>query len=310
MVLAIVVLALVGQTTEVERLRYRAPDDCPDAQVFVAAVRQRAPNVALDEPSPQTLHVEVRTSSAGAYLGTLVVREGTHAFAPRRVSGVDCTEVTSALALIAALVLRTPPRAPAPPPESAPPFGNVQPVLRMRPSRVTPREASRWAVAVGLAGDAGLLPGLAWSAPIEVAYGAVDRSVEGPVVRAALRWGRRSTADDLARFTAVGLGIEVCPWSYASGAWKLEPCGAATVGALFAAGAGLAAAQDVGRGFASVGARARGQWFLSPWVFVEAALRVEVVLVRDRFAARPDTTLHRASAVSGALQSGVGVIFW
>ncbi len=308
--LVLVVLALVGQTTEVERLRYRAPDDCPDAQVFVDAVRRRAPNGSLDQPSTQTLHVEVRTSSVGAYLGTLVVREDGHAFTPRRVSGVDCTEVTSALALITALVLRTPPRAPPPPPDSSPPFGNVQPVLRMQPSRVTPGESSRWAVAVGVAGDAGLLPGLTWSAPIEVAYGTVDRAVEGPVVRAALRWGRGSTGDDFARFTAVGLGLEVCPWSYASGPWKLEPCGAATVGALFASGAGLVAAQEAARGFASVGARARGQWFLSPWVFVEAALRVEAVLVRDRFAARPDTTLHRASPVSGGLQSGVGVIFW
>lgn len=303
-------LLWVGQTTEVPRLSYAAPDPCPTEQAFLGAVQRRVPDVPLDVPAPQTLHVEVQTSSTGTYVGELVVREGAHAFKPRRVSGVRCEEVTSALALIASIVLRSPPERPPPPPDIAPAFGEVQPVLRSRNADVTGGDPSRWAVALGVAADAGALPAVAWSIPIEVAYGAVDRGVAGPIVRAGLRWGRRTTDDELARFTLVALAVDACPWTFAWSALRLEPCAHFAAGWLGASGVGLAQAAEASRGFAAAGLRGRGVWFLTPWVFVEVAAKLEVPLVRDRFAARPDQTLHRASALGAGLQSGVGVIFW
>ncbi len=309
-VIFLVALLGVGQTTEVPRLIYAAPKTCPDEQSFARAVQRRVPDIPLDAPAPQSLQIEVRTSSTGTFAGELVVREGAHTFKPRRVSGAVCDEVVSALALIASIVLRSPPEAPSPPPNASPPFQDVQPVLRSRAANVTRGEPSRWAVATGLAADAGTLPAIAVSVPIEVAYGAVDRGIAGPVVRAGLRWGRRTTDDDLARFTLVAAALDACPWTFAEGPWKLEPCAHLVVGWLGASGQGLAQATEAARGFAAVGVRGRGAWFLTPWVFIELSAKLELPLVRDRFAARPDQTLHRASAVAGGLQSGVGVIFW
>lgn len=305
--LAVSILLLVGQTTEAPRLTYDAPPSCPSEATFRSAVASRAPGVALDAPSPQSLRIEIVTSSA-AYAGRLVVEENNETFAPRQVSGADCAEVSSALALIAALVLRAPPEAPPPPRaealviERAVVSGPRTPVDRRRPRR--------WGIAMGLAASAGLLPGVAWSLPVEVAFGGIDDGEHAPVVRAGLRWGRTTTDDGRADFTQLGLSAEVCPYVFSRPRFRLEPCVFAEGGMLSGSSNGLVAPTDRSRPYAALGGRLRGQWFVAPLVFVEAAVHLEGALVRDTFAARPNTTLHRVSGVVGGLQSGVGVIFW
>jgi hypothetical protein len=96
------------------RLEFHAPAGCPTESEFVRQLEAR--NIHLHEPSgtaaARVLRARVETSPAGA-TGRLLVVEPDGSTFERTVEAADCDEATTALAVIATLVLQ--PRAPRDP---------------------------------------------------------------------------------------------------------------------------------------------------------------------------------------------------
>lgn len=307
-VLAVLALVLVGQVTDepAARVTFVAPDRCGDPDAFFDAIRARMPSARLDAERP-TIEVVVETSSS-AYDGRLTVIDDGHVFAPRRVSGADCDEVTSALALITAMILRAPP---VPPPKPAGPIHTATAAATLAPSPADRLRSWRLAVAAGVAVDAGVLPRAAAHVPVAIAAGAVDAGADGIVVRAAFSWGFAGTPDDRADFSMFGLAFDVCPYTFATDTLRFEPCAALDVAALSARGGAVPAARRATRPFAAGGARFRAVWFPYGSTFLSVAGSVRAAFVRDSFAtAAPEVLLHRPDPMAVGLRIGAGVVFW
>src|SRR5947199_9480124 len=88
-------------------LDYRAPPGCPSWPRFVTEVTLRTPRVRLAEDRRHlAIGVDVDIADGRTHAtGHLVLREPDGSRAVRKVDGADCAEVTSALALVAALAL-------------------------------------------------------------------------------------------------------------------------------------------------------------------------------------------------------------
>lgn len=110
-------LAASTPTIAATGLVYEAPPDCPALADFVQAVSARGG--AFDDASERVLVVSIQHRQ-GAFGGALSVRDARGSSAPRLVHGASCVEVSDALALVAAIELRSPDGQDAADPPSAP----------------------------------------------------------------------------------------------------------------------------------------------------------------------------------------------
>src|SRR6185503_7235907 len=88
------------------RIGYRAFAGCPDQSAFLAELSARTPRVRAAQPDEPARSVDVAIVSQGSVAQGLLVVSGTDGSSTRReVTGNDCAEIVSALALVAALVI-------------------------------------------------------------------------------------------------------------------------------------------------------------------------------------------------------------
>lgn len=278
---------------------------CGDDRRFTRELESRTTRLREARPNEHaiTLIVETFRSPTGVR-GQLTVRKPDGDLTVREVPGVDCEEVESAMALIAALMVdplasgkpmkpkpsvakREPPRPPAPPPPS----------LRLE-QRLTARSA--------------IAPGAAWGQ----AWGAVVTSEANrfrPSIGISAHFSRATTSssDGSAELAFAAGQLTLCPVGLApSPRWDLRGCGALLLGRL--RGTGFETSNPaVKRIFwSSAGVELEGRYeLLSPlWIGLEGAFTFP--FTRERFYLEPEQTLHRVPAWGVSMGLGVGVRFF
>ena len=114
------------------RVRFEAPEGCPDEAAFLDQVRARTAKARVAAAGEKARTFSVRLTQEGRSIrGRLAIEESADPTGLREVTGERCAEVVSALALITALAVdpqaltAAPARLPAPPPAPpAPPPGS------------------------------------------------------------------------------------------------------------------------------------------------------------------------------------------
>lgn len=103
------------------RVRYRAPDACPDEQAFLARVRAHTQELEIADPDSLARVLEVRIESDGeGYVAHLEFVDSQREQVSRNISGKDCGELADALALNLALLVEAESSPPEAVPETAP----------------------------------------------------------------------------------------------------------------------------------------------------------------------------------------------
>jgi hypothetical protein len=301
------------------RLRYEAPQTCPDADVFLGEVAARTPlaRPAGANETATVLHVVIEDVSGGS-AGTLELAAPGATTSVRKVSAADCGQVISALALMTALAIDpNASLAPAPPPaDEAPrplpiPKGTAKPAPKVSPAR------SHWAFEVGAVFEA--LGGVAPDpVPLVRPFMQVileDRSRWSYAFR--LSGGRahaevthREGSGDFVLWTG---RLEPCPLRFsAPRTLAMSACLPIDVGRLEAAGRGVTPSNRVTRLWLSIGGAGRVEWRILEVLVLEITGELLLPIVRDRFFVGSDATaatLHRTPAVAGAATVGLGVRF-
>jgi hypothetical protein len=285
--LAMSVLALspsVAAATTIS-LDYQAPDDCPAAEVFVSALKQRRLDLALGEGREVTTSI---VRDGARYRGTIAFER-----VERTAEGDTCAEVVDALAVIASFGLPTDP--PPPPVEletkakAAPaPRADTGPVFD--PDRVAPPESAktRWSFGAGVGATAMTLPS------VTTAFGlgaALDLRAKTRTLSPLLSLSFVRTAEAAA--PPLGRGVmqwsvgrlDACPHVFSVvSSLELAPCATFAAGELEVASDAFGAVDSRRRPWVTAGLGAR---FLARSGPFFAALQVGAALplVRDVFAA-------------------------
>ena len=257
------------------RLEYWAEGHCPDAVEFARQIQTRAPRLRPAEADEPALGFYVELAEhAGSATGRLTARSPDGREVVREVRGPTCEDVSTALALIAALaadpIQSGDPAAPALPDarRAAAPIRRTAPRVPESSELPAPDPQLRWTygVGAGLAFDSSIAPspgyGLSIAFDAEAPGGSPIRPLLSlSAVRAAA--GNTETAGGTASFTWVAFALSGCPvrWPEETPLF-FRPCAFLDAGVL---GADMA-----------LGSRSRSQ--SSAWVATGAFGRIDALV--------------------------------
>jgi hypothetical protein len=284
------------------RLEYWAEGHCPDAVEFAHQIQTRAPRLRPAEADEPALGFYAELADhAGSATGRLTARSPDGREVVREVRGPTCEDVSTALALIAALAadpsqssepVQPPVQAKAAPVQRAP---RPEPVTTEVPD--SENRLYRWTYGVGggLAFDSSIAPSPGYGLGVEF-------DAEGPggsparvlfslsAIRAAA--GNTETTGGSASFTWVGLRLATCPMR-----WPEEtplffrPCAFFDTGVL----SGDVAAGDLSRDksttWAAAGGFGRIEELVGEVVSFQLDVGVTVPLTRPAFGVGEDAPL-------------------
>lgn len=338
------VAAGAGDDVEPIRVEFHAPSGCPGAASFFDQVRARTAKVRAAAPGEQARTFTITVvEDARKVRGRLTIEDPPAPPASREVSGEQCSEIVSALALITALAvdprastappasLPAPPPAPppprasssAPPPEAtgphpgAPYAPSLSPMalpLPALPALPLPPPTWRFTLGVDLGGvsavSPSLAPTIAWFIDAELQR----PSIFSPTIRASILRadsGFLGRPPVRARFQWLAGRVEGCPIRFSPratvGMW---PCALLDAGAIEASGQGRVMGEDKIRPWIAPGLLGRVQWDIFGPALIEAEGGATFPLVRDTFFLRPGIDVQTAPPVGGFFAFGVGVHFF
>lgn len=294
------------------RLVWSSSAACGSGQTFLKELESRTARLREAREGEHAITLIVETfRTAGGVRGQLTVRKPDGDLTVREVPGVDCAEVESGMALIAALMVDplagSAPRSkpPSVPPPIAPASDSTHAPGAPRPNwtiSVEQRLTVRTAVA----------PGWTWGE----ALGAMltrETSRFRPSVALSVHDARavvakRQGSAEL-QWTAAQLGL--CPvGARPTEAWDFRACASFQVGRL--RGVGFQTVRPAHKSIlwtsAGVELAARYQLLGPLWLGLEGAFTLP--FSRERFYLEPEPTLHRVPAWGVSLGLGVGVRFF
>ncbi|HTU58489.1 MAG TPA: hypothetical protein VMF89_08645, partial [Polyangiales bacterium] len=222
-----------------------------------------------------------------------------------------CSALDDSLALVVALLVDAPPQPPRRPPPSA--AAPAQPTPAATTPLALPRETyaprAPWTVGVRALAHAGLglLPGLAVGA--ELGFGL--RAPEGPLLILFVqhdlpRTQREEPGQRGVRLFLQRAGLDVCPWSPDFGRVRLDVCAGQRLGRIVATGVGFEENARVQRVSLSLVLGGDARWPLSENWRILTGVRLEVPLLRPRFAAGNEgPTLYQAPWLAGIASVGL-----
>lgn len=283
------------------RIAYRAPEGCPDEAAFVTAVAaqsrpfERASRSAV---RVRSLDAEIARSTGG-FEGILRVREADGSTSEREVRGAACDEVTSALALVAALTIDTAPPAPSPPPPD-------------EPDPIAPPSARRWSVVTALHAGAffamapsvaiGVSPQIEASPPVETPFD----------VRLGFTFAaapREETAVGSADFYWFAARLEATPLSFSRGPLAMGLVFGADAGAVLGRGVGVWLGREQWRPWLDLAVGARGSAMITPSFGFELGGGMLVPITRDTWVfQRPFAIVHQTPPVGAYVTAGIRVL--
>jgi hypothetical protein len=302
---------LVAWADEPEHIHidFSAPQSCSDEGAFVRSLRRRTGRFVLANAHEQARQFVVTITATGSTAaGRLEVRGPGSALSTRSISGRDCREVVSALALMAALAidpssLLATPSATSLSEEGAPSEGQkpVQPTVddasrerstapAPQPSQAVVAAGSHWAWSTGAHVDMmlGIAPVLGLGGRIFAELAGRGASPWNPSFRAGLAFSQSDTAlasGAGARFRWALATLEGCPARLGGRASRLgfQPCLALHFGRLRAEGRNLDAPEAASNLWADVGPVGRLRVAVSQRVSVEAQAMLVFPLRRLTF---------------------------
>lgn len=293
------------QATEAFRVVWSTTGGCGDAASFLAELKSRTSRLrpARDGEAATTLVVSMHREAAGAR-GHLTVSKPDGDTIVREVPGRTCQEVTSAMALIAALMVdplaalsERAERAPEPP---------------ALPPTAPERRAWAFGLEARLTSRSAIAPGFTWgeAAGLTLIWQALSFR---PSLQLSAHRARATTSRSLgsAQLTWTAAQLTLCPVSLQPGArWDIRAC------ALFQAG------RLLGEGYDNPNPEAAAVFWSS--VGLQGELRVELVgplwlgleagLIRpfthERFYVDPAQTLHQVPTWGASFGAGLGLLFF
>lgn len=316
---------------------YVAPETCSTEQAFVAEVRARTTRAQFTASDEARVFTVTVAPSGARVRGTLVIASGERS-SRRNVEGRTCAEVTSALALIAALAvdpqastkptseLVTPPAPVTEPPRPAlvtepPPLPSSPPALDPTPTeehRLPPvmPSTSAWGFALDANGE--LRSGVGPRGAAAFGAGATLARTDGGLFAPSARLSARATPSQTepvgtaaARFGLYAARLEGCPARVALGPSVIAtPCALGEAGALTATGVNLTRQQSTTRSWFGAGASMHTTWQVSHVAFLDGAITGIVPLRRDRFYAGPGTTFFTVPPIGLAVGLSLGFVLF
>ena len=293
---------------------YRAPPECPTAEVFEREFESRTKRAELvtGVANATRSFVVTLSSEPGRTVGRLEIDGPAGAVSKRVVAGHTCGAVVSALALVAVLAVDPLAAEAEPAPRTARPV--PQPLHASTPDngRVS---TSHTVVASGLAGGTvvGLFPDPAPSVSTFFEARRERGSALSPSARLSLSASASSSVSvsrGSASFRWMAATLDGCPFElhWAKG-WRATPCAFVQLGVLAGTGHGVATPEAESRRWIALGGGARLNWNFLGAFFAEAHGRLEAPLARDTFVfVLPErVVVHAIPAVLGSFELGVGV---
>lgn len=329
--LVVCLAAEASADSEPIRIEYRADAGCPTRADFEERVfdRTASARLAADGEAARTFSVDLRRQQRRV-TGRLVISEPNGATMTRRVSGSDCGDVATVLALATALAID--PRAELAPhetleeegaPVSPNASGGREPAQRADPTADTESEPPAVApsefqgltdslqpyAALGGRTRVFVAPHPAWgvSAAIGAFSGHDDATSDFFLELSYLATPPERVLGATATFRFAVARPGVCPVSARFGALRVAPCIAAELGALTARGEDIPIATASTRFFGAAELFVRADLTLSRIFFLSVDAGVNAPFTRYEFLFQdPDTKIHRIPPLtaSGGVRIG------
>jgi hypothetical protein len=305
-------LLVAGRSRSVHaaEIAWHAPVECSDSRQSVEEAER-----LLGRPLASVNRVDFevvigRNADQSWSLQLTTVDRQTQERRERLLTAASCNEAISAAAVAMAMVVNAsePEPTPEPTPDQdarvvAPPAAprRSQPAVVARP---TP-PAKRWsgALSLGLAGDAGSLPGVAPGAELgaSLRYGALQLALLGAFYAGA---ERHVEGDKGAELQLAIAGLLVCGrWSL--GATKALVCGGSEAGWLTGTGIGLKDPRSDGFFWWAPRAEFGASWPIGGPLSLLGRAGVALPRVRREFVVDGDLFVHRPSALAARLLLGL-----
>jgi len=297
---------------------YRAPPECPPAEIFEQefASRTKRAELVTGLANGTRSFVVTLSSEPGRTVGRIEIDGPAGAVSKRVVAGHTCRGVVSALAFVAALAVD--PLAAEAPPSPEPDAPTAQPVPQPLPVKASDKgrmSTSRTVIASGLEGGTlvGLFPNPAPSVSTFVEARRERSSALSPSARLSLSASMSSSVSvspGSASFRWMAAALDGCPFELRlARGWRATPCAFAEAGILAGSGAGVATPEAESRRWFALGGAARLSWNFFGAFFAEAHGRIEAPLARDTFVfVLPErVVVHAVPAVLGSFELGLGV---
>lgn len=292
-------------------LDYRADQRCPDDAALVARIERRSPNsVRVASGGAVKIEVELHDDPPRATLRFTEHGSTTE----RELTGSDCDEVASAVALTLALLLEPDaaepePRAPAasaPPPRTTP-----APTTATSPAPAPRREAS-WepSVAAQAGVQTGIGDGLTPYVGLGVALASRADSLLSPQLRLDALWGRgrAESAIGSADLEWLAARVAICPLTLSAFPWSLRSCASFELGRLSADGSGVSDPRSASAWWYGPGAELRPGVRVLDRLGVSLEAGVTLMLARDRFYFRPNHEVHRVPDAAAHVGLAIEVV--
>jgi hypothetical protein len=328
---------------------YEPRPGCPTSDAFVQEVLVRAPRARLATTAERarTLVVRIRSAAAGGLQGTLIVRDLEGRLSERVVHAKECTELATALAVIAAIVIDplTAKGGGGDTPDGGASDSASTPVTATtatnattasgdakdgaalpaddrangdaastRPQPSDGSASSEWTATAGAGGGVvgGASPVVLFSVPLFVEVSRAVSEIVEPTVR--LRFERTSLGvvsrnAGGADFALTTGAADLCPIALHDGALRLQPCLRVEVGALSARGRDVEPTRSEARPWFTLGLLGRARYAIAKPIFVELEGALLVPAVRDRFFVEPNAPIYRPPALGASAALAVGVTF-
>jgi hypothetical protein len=303
---ALLLLTSPAVSTADPELAYQAPDDCPS----VADFRRQLAMRRRDEGRIEAAALRVRiVAKGGGFAGSIEISAADPV--SREIEGVECDEVVSALAVIAALALDQAAAEMVDGSDDVARAGAGSP--RLAPPLETPTGAWISNLGAGLAAVSGPSPGVLVAAVLaaEVEHAGAEPLAPSFVVESlAAEQGLIGPDGEDARFRWLALRFGVCPLRVGQplGVW-FRPCAAADLGVVRAEGRNLPRTYVHTVPWLAIGALPRAGWASSNWYVTATAGALGIITQDDFVVRRPDRRVHRVPALEFTGQLAAGLRF-
>jgi hypothetical protein len=314
LVVAPLALAQTGETVHVD---YEAPHGCPDVAQFMNEVHARSPRIRFADDGTRALSVRL-TQTLGRVSGQFTLRDADGTARQRTVTGSQCAEVVSGLALIAAVaidpnaLLGTPnvdPSASAMTSDAGPPI-DAAPIA---PAPPTP-EPDRWTFSLWADAELvfGASPSVLVAVPIalELARATPQLFAPGIHLRFERTAGGSSTNGSGADFTFTVGDLDLCPIAWSPWRFRFQGCARGELGALEAFGTGVLPVRSSVRPFFAVGPVLDVRFTVWSRFFLDLQGALLFAAFRDRYFLEPNTTVFDVPVVGGRIGLGAGATLW
>jgi hypothetical protein len=311
--------AAVAQQEPV-RIEYRAPEGCPRETAFRDALFGRTPRVRSASDGEAARLFRVTVTDGPPLQGELVITDARGEVTTRRITASSCSDVVSALALIAATVidpnaLASPsekPRETTPPKPTEPAPQAEGPAAQSPPPPSPSTSVVHWDVGAEAIAQGAIGPKVAWggTAFVELASNADD--IFAPSIRMAALYARTPDVDVGAvttRYSVLGGEVDACPIAVRMvEGFTASPCLGAQAGALRGDTLHIARPDSASRTWIAALGTARFRWRASSALLLEAQAGGTIPLITYTFVLKdPSVDLYNVRAAG--LFFGLGAAY-